>query len=298
MRTVLLVLATLSLHLGTARTQAGPDRPAVDEEAACERAARTAAQADEYLAESVFDQAIAGYVSAFDECKLEKVRAAMVFNLGLAYKRRAEAATVAAIAAAAEAADEESADRALAARGAANEDRKKALGRFRDFLVWAPEGRLSDEARSYVFRLQSDLDDEEAAIAAEAARLEDARDQRRRQAEVARRAHAGRKRLQLASVVVAGVGVGLVGGGTYCGWRAHSLSRELSNVDDWTTGTMADVAAGERAERRMLGLTIGGGVVLATAGTLFWYARRGRGEESPPVMAVISDSGVAVAGRF
>ncbi len=299
LRLLLLVLAAAAAPT-RARADHG-DRPR--DAARCVKAQQQATQGDEYLAEGVFDPAIASYVAAFERCADKKFRAAMVFNLGLAYKRRAEATTAAALAAStgADASDDGDAtgEAALTARRAAVEDRRKALEQFRDFLGWTAEGRLSDEARSYVFRLQSDIDAEEAAITAETARLADARLARHQQAERARRARTRRGRLQVTSAVVAGVGVGLLAAGTYQGWRAHTLSRELSNIDDWTPDAMADVDAGERAERWMIGLTVSGGVALAAACTLFWYARRDHGaDESLALTPVITTRGIAMAGSF
>ncbi len=305
MRTVLSMMFVIAIGARGAAAQPEPAGPTAAPEAgsssgpACEEAMRQTTQADEYLAESVFDLAIAQYTEAFGACPDRKFRAAMVFNMGLAYKRRAEAATEAAKTAGAEGTDRGTADQALNDRRAAVDDRKKALDRFRDFLNWMPEGRLSDEARSYVFRLQSDIDAEEAAIDTEAARLADERAAEQRSLAQAQRERARRRRWQLASAVVAGVGVGLAGTGAYYGWRAHTLSRELSTLDDWTPAAESDLAAGQRAEGRMIVFTASGGIAVVTAGVLFWYAHRDRGAgEAHALTAVITSRGLAVAGRF
>jgi hypothetical protein len=209
-------------------------------------------------------------------------------EVGLAYKRRAEAPI--------EIVDP---DRALAARQAALEDRRKALGRFRDFLVWVPLGALADEAQSYVLRLQGDIDSEEIAIADELARRQRAADEARALAAARRSAQRRRTRWHVGAAVIGGVGLGAIGLGTYYGVRARSLSRELSNADEWSPARTDQVAEGEQADRLMIGLTVGGSLAVLAAGAAVWYVYRDPLPAESPITSIErADPAHALAARL
>jgi hypothetical protein len=74
----------------------------------------------------------------------------------------------------------------------------------------------------------------------------------------------------------------------------------LSHVEDWTPQADAKVAAGEQAETRMIAFTVAGGVAMATAGFLYWFARRNepQSEVSTPTTVVFTGNGVAITGKF
>ncbi len=275
---------------------AQPRRQRAASTAACAGAEKQRAQADQFVAEGLFERAIEVYQAAFEACSTTRFRAAMVFNIGLAYKKRAEQPIEAS-----------SPREALELRKRAIEDRRQALTRFRDFLSWIPNGKLSNEARSYVFRLEGDITKQEALVAAEARQLAEAEErqrrldeQQRRLDEARRRAALRRRNLRISSIAVAGFGVAAGGVGAYYGWQAHSLSKELSRVEDWTPQADAKVAAGERAETRMIVFTAIGGAAAATAGILYWYTRkdRARWEAFRPTVVSITSSSLGFAWGF
>jgi len=278
-----LIATMLAGVLSTAAT-AQPRGKQTASTTGCANAEKLRAQADQFVAEGVFDKAIETYQTAFEACSTTKFRAAMIFNIGLAYKKRAEQPIEAS-----------QPKEALGLRKHAIEDRRQALTRFRDFLTWIPNGKLSDEARSYVFRLEGDINKQETVVAAESQRIaeEDERqrqreEQQRRVEEARRHAAARRKNLQIVSIAAAGLGVAMAGVGSYYGWQAHTLSNELSHVEDWTPQADAKVAAGARAETRMVVLTVAGGAAAAAAGILYWYTRRDKDRWDAPRSPAVS----------
>jgi hypothetical protein len=275
---------------------AQPSRKHAAPSAECAAAEKHRAQADQLIAEGVFDKALETYQLAFDTCHTPKFRAAMIFNIGLAHKKRAEQPI-----------DEPRPRESLELRRRAVEDRRRALARFRDFLSWMPSGKLADEARAYVFRLEGDIDKQEVLVATETRRIAEEEERQRRMEEARhrmegahRRAALRHRRLRVAGIAVAGLGVAVSAVGGYYGWRASSLSNELSRVEDWTPQADAKVAAGERAETRMIVFTAIGGAAVISAGVLYWYgrsARPGRVEQGLTTVSVSSES-IAAAWHF
>lgn len=266
---------------------------------ACAQAARDTAEADAYLADGVFEPAIAGYEEALARCPEPGFRAQVLFDLGVAHMRRAEA-TVSALAANAqdERLDPEGTlEATLAGRREAADDRRQALQHLRACMRMVTDPRLASDARVRVVRLERELAADQVAIEKTSARLTRLRPSRRAPADEPPAAGGRSIWWQLGGGAVVVGGVGLLGAGAYEGWHAHTLARELSAATEWKAAQRAADADRAQSRRRAIAFTAGGGAAIVVAAALLWYGRAGN-DEPRRLTAIITGRGVAVAGSF
>lgn len=296
--TITIFLMTILVASGArAQPRSAPATPVTKISASqCKQAEKLRIQADELLAAGAIDKAIETYENAYALCAAKKLRAALTFNFGLAFKRRAERPI-----------DTSVPEQALAQRRRAIEDRKSALARFRAFLELVPGGKLTLEAQANMAHLDAEIEEQETIATAEERRILDLREQAREAAELDRRrreqyrAEARRgRRLRVGAYTAAGLAGASFGIGTYYGLRARTLAQDLSRVTDWTPTNDAQVSEGERSEMRMILFTSIGGVALGVAGALYWMSRTRTDSMSMTLtMSVAPDAQLlGVSGRF
>lgn len=261
---------------------------------ACHGIRRRVTQANEFLAASAFDQAIAEYERIMLDCADNPRTRILAFSLGLAYMRRGSAATMASLTPEARVADL----RAIEDLRAAQTFFKKALDAHLD-------EKDAAEARAYLARLATEIPTRMAAadkarddmLAAQQARADlDAANERRARSD--HRAARRRKRLRVAAYASFAGTVAASSAALYYGYRANALSDELSKVDRWTDVEAAKVGEGERAERLSIYLGVAAGATAISTAVLFWLSHDSSRSYEPSIALRDNSAAFAISGAF
>jgi tetratricopeptide (TPR) repeat protein len=110
--------------------------------------------------------------------------------------------------------------------------------------------------------------------------------------------------LRYVGVVVAVMGAGAFGGGVYFGLEAKKISDEITNHDmndPWPANIKDREADGKAAEKKQIGLMIGGGAAVVAGITMIILgAPKAENERSASIVPLATGDtlGVAAAGRF
>lgn len=111
--------------------------------------------------------------------------------------------------------------------------------------------------------------------------------------------------LRYVGIGVAVVGVGLFGGGVYFGMHAKSIADDITNhdIDDpWRPDIKAYEQEGKDANKKAIGLMIGGGLAVAAGTIMFVVGAPKASTESSSIsftpVATPDTVGFAAAGRF
>jgi len=270
-----LLVAVVTLQLASGAAHAGPHKRKPDP------ASRFRAEAEahfqkgrELFAFGAYDDAIREYEAAYTLVPLPD----LLFNIAQVYRTKGQ--------------------------------RDQAIAYYRRYLEAAPHGDAADIARSHIAAMEEEIRTEREAAEArkraeeaasrqraavearrqretEAAAREAARRaaEREAQARVAEAEAEQRRRtghtLRLGGALTAGAGAISVGIGLYFGWRARSLSDEVSaTTGAWTDELGQKVDDARSAERTMLVLTSVGGAVILGGGLLYYLGWRS-GHGSP-----------------
>jgi len=165
-------------------------------------------------------------------------------------------------------------------------NKREALAHYKRYLELDPKGEASDEAAEYVARLSQAIAEEDAQAAErrrreqleiEARRArEQAATEARERAALARRART-KRRLRLAGLLTAGVGLVSLAAGTKFGVDARRASDDVSAHTDgaWPDSLIARYDEGVRDERLMFVFTGVGAAALVGGAVLYLF---GRGE--------------------
>jgi tetratricopeptide (TPR) repeat protein len=220
-----------------------------------------------------YDRAIMEFSAAYELSP----RPVLLFNLGAAYRRRAESQHYLA-------------------------DLRQALEDYQRYLEAEPNGKGADDARAYVAILQKEIEARSAPPPVEpspqlpvpapppalapppsAVATPPARDE-----PIVEDAH---RSFRIAGLASAGVGVALVGAGVFFALQARSLDADLGALAGrWDQDLYDRAHAAQR--NAVIGLA-GGGVAIAGGAVLYFVLGR-----PAPVAVQPTGSGLAVSGRF
>ena len=110
--------------------------------------------------------------------------------------------------------------------------------------------------------------------------------------------------IRYVGVAVAVVGAGVFGGGVYFGLEAKKISDEITNHDmndPWPADIKEREADGKSAEKKQIGMMIGGGIALAAGVTMIFVGSPKKSNEASISVAPVATGdtlGFAAAGRF
>ena len=240
---------------------------------------------EELFRAGAYERAVKEYLAAYELAP----RPGLLFNLGSAYRKKAEATS-------------------------SVEDKKTALDYYRKYLDAEPRGKVIEDAMAFVASLRREIDEEAAvaprpppepapgpapapvALPPEPAPVSVAPIPVVPPAEASVRDGGGRFRI--AGMVTAGVGVALVATGVYFGLKARSAASDIDALKDgWDQGLYD---SGQSAQRNMY-ICAGAGAAAIAGGAILYFVL-GKPDEPPAVTLSPSLSpesgGLVVSGRF
>jgi tetratricopeptide (TPR) repeat protein len=197
-------------------------------------------------------------------------------------------------------------------------DLEEAVGYYEEFLALAPDHPLASEAREKLALLRK-LRDEDRALAQKVADAGESeagagpdgsseaagpyREPARPGAAVVDELGEDRgEDLRLGGVLLGVAGVAALAAGGYYGFRAHTISGELSRHDGaWTAELLAKQDQGRAAQQRMLFGAGAGALAVAAGAGLYLYGRsQGRARAGAAVGVAGAPDGflVTLAGRW
>jgi hypothetical protein len=104
------------------------------------------------------------------------------------------------------------------------------------------------------------------------------------------------RRLRVAGIVTASIGAAAIGGAAFMGWRAQSLSDEVTNDAKKGVFSRSKDDEGRRAETlQWIGYGIGGAALVGGA-LLYYVGTSRRGEDGPSAVALLPALGPGTAG--
>lgn len=273
-RRLVLLLALILLATATPAAAAPPSKAEVDE-------ARKHFKSGEGLFRAgSFDRAVEEYEVAYTLVP----RPGLLFNIGSAYRKKAEAT-------------------------GSLDDKKRAIDYYQRYLDAEPAGKAIDDARGFIAALRSEVAASEAKqppVAEPAPKpvpaplptvstpVVTAAESPPVSPESPRDRGSG---YRVAGLVTAGVGVALIGTGVYFGLKARSIADDVDHLKDQWDPSLNE--SGEAANRNMVILLAAGGA--AVAGGAILYFVLGKKDVAPVGVAPAPTSGgaaVVVTGRF
>jgi len=168
----------------------------------------------------------------------------------------------------------------------------QALRYYQRYLEVDPDGEKADLAREHAAAIRAENAEINVAMAPAEPLAGDE--------PVVARSHPGRS-LRWAGTTTLVVGVAAIGVGIWYGYRAQSISDDLSGYDGeaWRDYVLAQQAEGKRAEASMIVFTTAGTAALVTGGLLWWAGhRRDERATTATVSLVPGGAGVTVSGHW